>query len=180
MSEDVVSYEEGALVVRAALPPGERLFIVRYVLDLPAVSVPTPGETEVFDLLVREPAPPLEVEGLEQTASVELDPGESYRRYAGENYSRPVLEVILGDEIPPPPVQWIAVVLALILTVSGLVAFRGSPAESIKAVRSRKATLLQLARLDEEFERSGSPTKHATRRYRKQREALMQTLRSED
>jgi len=180
MSEDVVSYEEGALVVRAALPPGERLFIVRYSLDLPAISVPTPGETEVLDLLVREPAPPLEVEGLQQTASVELDPGESYRRYAGENYSQPILGVILGEEIPPPPVQWIAVVLALVLAVSGLIAFRGSAAESVKAVRSRKAILVQLAHLDEEFEHSGSATKHATRRYRKRREELIQILRSED
>ena len=180
MSEDVVSFEEGSLVVRAALPPGERLFIVRYVLDLPEISVPTPGETEVFDLLVREPAPPLEVDGLQQTASVELDPGESYRRYAGENYSRPVLGVVLGEEMPPPPVEWIAVVLAVVLAVSGLIAFRGSAAKSVRAVRDRRAILLQLAHLDEEFERAGTATKHAARRYRKRRAELMQILHSED
>ncbi|MBT8488746.1 MAG: hypothetical protein KJO65_07995, partial [Gemmatimonadetes bacterium] len=59
---DAATYEGGELVVRAALPPGERLFVVRYGVDDLEMSLPVGGRTEALDVLVREPAPPLSVE----------------------------------------------------------------------------------------------------------------------
>jgi hypothetical protein len=177
-SPDVATYEGGEFVVRAALPPGERLFVVRYLLDSPEVTIPTPGETEFFDLLVREPAPPLDVEGMELAESVELEVGQTFRRYAAENMTRPTVSIAIGEDRAPPPVHWIAVVLALILATGGLLAFRSFGRPEPVGGGDRRAILVQLARLDDEFERSSPPSAAATREYRRRRAELMRHLKS--
>ena len=178
MSPDVATYQDGAFVVRAALPPGERLFVVRYLLDSPETTIPTPGETELFDLLIREPAPPLEVDAMRQVESVELEAGQTFRRYAAENLTSPFVSVTAGEPIPPPPVHWIAVVLAVVLTGGGLLAFRGRPRAAPAPVDDRQAILVQLARLDEDFERSSAPSTAATHEYRRRRAELMRRLKT--
>ena len=82
LSADMVRYENGGLVVRAAMAPGGRELVVQYVLDSPFVSIPTPGATETLGLFVREPAPPLEVEGLQL--------GQSARTIGGRSCSRTI------------------------------------------------------------------------------------------
>ena len=39
---EALDFEEGDVVVRSALPPGERLFVVRYTLPDPFLSLPLP------------------------------------------------------------------------------------------------------------------------------------------
>ena len=124
MSFDAATYEEGAVVVRAALPPGERLFVVRYGLESPFLSIPTPGVTEAFDILIREPAPALEVESFELFGRIELEAGSTYRRFTSVDVSQPFVRVTESEESRPPPAHWIAVILAMVLTVSGLMAVR--------------------------------------------------------
>ena len=174
----VVSYEDGDFVVRAALPPGERLFVVRYLLDSPEVTIPTPGETELFDLLVREPAPPLEVDAMQQMESIDLEVGQTFRRYATEHVSTPFVRVVLGEVSEPPPVHWIAVVLALVLAAGGLVALRGRAGTAPVRIDDRQALLVQLARLDEEFERKSGPSTTAKREYQQRRAELIGRLKT--
>jgi hypothetical protein len=180
MSSDVITYDSGQIVVRGAVQPGERMFVVHYTLATPEVTIPTPGTTPTFDVLVREPAPPLEITGLVRSESVELDPGVTFRRYVGDNVTAPSLQVALGEEEAPPPVQWIAVILALILGIGGLVAVRSAspraaPRPSPRSSR-RDDLLLEVARLDEDYERQPSPTESATREYQARRAALLRTL----
>ncbi len=179
MSADVVTYEDGGLVVRAALPPGERLFMVRYTLASPEVEIPTPGATEMFDVLVREPAPPLDIAGLTRAESVELEGGGTYRRYAAENLATPSLIVVLGEERGPPPVEWIAVVLTLLLAAGGLIAFRrGSARPAPVRGNVRQSLLVELARLDEEFQSKPSPSKSEKLAYQERRTEMLRRLKS--
>jgi hypothetical protein len=173
-----VAYEEGAFVVRAALPPGERVFVVRYLLDSPEVTIPSPGETELFDLLVREPAPPLDVEPMQQVESVDLESGQTFRRYVAENLTSPTVTIVQGEVSGPPPVHWIAVVLALVLTAGALLALKGRSATPAKTIAAgdRRTILLRLARLDEEFERRDGPTAAQHREYQRRRDELLRQL----
>ena len=174
----VVAYEDGSFVVRAALPPGERLFVVRYLLDSPAVAIPSPGETEMFDLLVREPAPALGVEPMQQLESVELEVGQTFRRYAAENVTTPFVRIIAAEEREPPPVEWIAVILALVLAGGGLLALRGrSSTPRPVPAEDRQAILVQLAQLDEAFERRTDSSAAAKREYQRRRAALVRRLK---
>jgi hypothetical protein len=179
MSADVSTYDSGSLVVRAALPPGERLFVVRYTLASLEVAIPTPGTTAMLDLLVREPAPALDVPGLTPSEGVQTESGATYRRYAGENVAMPSLQIALGEETSPPPVQWIAVILAGILALGGILALRSRSARAPAVARSgtREDFLLEVARLDEEYQRQSSPTEAGTQEYRARRAALLQRLR---
>jgi hypothetical protein len=180
MSADVITYDSGSLVVRGALPPGERIFVARYTLASLEVTIPTPGTTELFDVLVREPAPALDVPGLAPAEGVQTESGATYRRYAGENIATPSVEIALGEETAPPPVEWIAVILAGILAVGGILALRSRSApRAAAAARSgtREDLLLEVARLDEDFQRQSSPTEAVTQEYRARRAALLQRLR---
>jgi hypothetical protein len=179
MSADVIVYENGGVVARAALPPGERLFVVRYTLATPEVEIPTPGTTEMFDVLVREPAPPLDIAGLRAAESIELESGGTYRRYAGEDVSAPSLRVTFGEERAPPPVEWVAVVLAVVLAAGGLAAFRrASPRPATARSEPRQSIVLELARLDEDFEGRPSPTAASRQEYQRRRAELMRRLKS--
>jgi hypothetical protein len=176
-----VTYESGRVVVHGPLAPGERMFVVRYTLASLETSIPTPGTTTSFDILVREPAPPLDVAGLEAVASVELEGGGTYRRYSGDNVTSPSVDVALGEEVGPPPVQWIAVILAVILGVGGVMAIgrargRAPPVTSPEG-DARQELLLEVARLDEEYHRQPSPTDAATGDYRARRAELLRRLR---
>jgi len=184
MSADVIRYEDGGLIARAALPPGGREFVVRYSLASPEVDIPTPGTTEVVNVLVREPAPPLDIAGLTPAGSVEMPAGGTYRIYEGDSIALPMLSVTAGEESGPPPVQWIAVGLALVLAAGGLVALRqasvgrASTRAAPRRPDARQDVILQLARLDEEFEAQRSPSKAAKQEYQQRRAELMSRLKS--
>lgn len=128
---DATRVEDGRLWLYAPLPPGQRQLIVRYTLESPEVTFSMPGRTEAAELLIREPAPPLTVEGLERGEQVEMGSGITYRRYAGSALSDATVRVTPGGEedggIGLPP-RWIAVILALLLGVVGVwAAMRRSP-----------------------------------------------------
>jgi len=173
------AYEDGALVVRAALPPGERLFFVRYVVARPTIEIPNLGSTEAFDVLIREPAPPLEVEGLTLTDRVELEAGSTYLRYSAADVTAPTVNIVEGAEERAPPFAWVAVILTMILTVSGVLLFRAQPdrAPAGRTGPDRDALLREVARLDENFEAS-EPDQAQTRAYRRRRAELIAQIRS--
>src|SRR5690606_21755469 len=84
LSLEGTGFENDTVSVRAAIAPGERVFVFRYAVDDPFGALPTPGVTEALDVLVREPAPRVAVDGLELVGRVELEAGSTYRRYSGE------------------------------------------------------------------------------------------------
>jgi hypothetical protein len=184
LSFSAAEFKNGELVVSAALPPGERLFVVRYWLDSPFVSVPTPGVTEALDVLVREPAPAFDVEGegIEAIGRMELEPGSTYRRFTGTDFAQPFVRVVQSEEVGPPPVRWAAVILALVLAAGGLAALRagrGRPAEASVAVAGdRQALLTRVARLDEDFATREAPSAAERRRYEDERAELVRRLRT--
>jgi hypothetical protein len=179
MSTDIASHEDGDIVLHAALPPGGRMFVIRYFVDSLTITLPTPGETEMLDVLVREPAPSLEVEGLGQDQSIQLEAGTTYRRFAGQNVVRPSVRIVPAPETRPPPVEWIAVILALVLLGGGLLALRSGPrtAAATAGADDRQSILLQLARLDEEYESESSPSAARTSEYKRRRTEHMARLR---
>ena len=71
-----------------------------------------------------------------------------------------------------------AVILSLVLTVSGLVAIRsGRGPTLVREADDRQSLLTQVARLDEEFE-NGEDTAVARRAYERRRADLVGRIRS--
>ncbi len=182
---DAATFHGDTVVVRAPLPPGLRVFVMRYDVPDPFLTVPMPGLTSTMEVLVREPAPPIGVTGLQVEDDVELEPGANYRHFVGRNLH----DVVVGLKRAPaprlPPVRWVAVILALLLTGFGLRALyksggKPSPAGTPAGdgpPQDREALLREIARLDETFDALESPTDEQRTRYAEQRRALLGRLR---
>lgn len=172
---------EGDLVVTGPLPPGERLFVVRYTLPDPFLNLPLTHPTEILELMVREPAPVLEAPELEDAPPVQWDEGQTFRRLAAVNLAPGVIRVVEGSRRRPPPVQWLAVLLALVLAGVGTWAVqRGSfaPArpQAAPLPTDRQGLILEIARLDEEFASRPNPTAEERGAYEARRGALLRRL----
>jgi hypothetical protein len=166
-------FENGSLVVRAALPPGERIFVVRYQVESPFLSLPVRAPAEVLDVLVREPAPPVEVDGLELIDRIELEAGSTYLRFSATDVVAASVEIRGGEDVAPPRVEWAALVLALVLAGSGLLVLRrGQSARVTVSAPDREALLFEIAQLDEEFAKV-APESEAYRVYRRRRIDLL-------
>ncbi len=159
--------DRGALEVHAPFPPGDRLFVVRYDLPSLETTVPLQGVTGAVEFLVREPAPAMRVEGLRADAPVELERGSVYRRWWGEAVTTTALQVRLGEETEPP-LAWIAVGLALFLVGAGswMVMRRGAPDPAPAGAPTRRATLLEIAHLEEAAAQGQVPGAEAEARKR--------------
>lgn len=178
LAPDAVSFEGGALQVMSPMPPGERVFIIQYELESLEFALPLPGQTDVMELLVQEPAPALRVEGLRRAPPVEMEPGSTYLHWAGEELSNRVVRVEPGREDGVELLPLLAVSLALLLLGIGAWALRRTtPAGSwVTEGRSRDEILVAVARLDESFEAAGSPSDEDRARYEARRRELLATL----
>ena len=166
MPPDAVTFEGERVFVSAPLPPGDRLLMIRYRLADLAATIPAPGTTEVFELLVKEPFPPLRVEGLEPMDVVALE-GSSYRRYGGSELVDVNLTLVETDEQGPPPFEWFALLATLMLGAGGFLAyarprnraFAGQAGHAWQAGQvgqvgqgtalGREALILEVARIDD-------------------------------
>ena len=110
------------MVRSAPVPPGRRVFVVRYTVPSLDLAVPVPGTTEVMEVLIREPVPPLEVSPLQAAPPVELEPGSTYRTFTAEGLRDAEVRLRPAEEEKDFPVEWLAVILALVLAVAGLLA----------------------------------------------------------
>ncbi|MGB0542731.1 MAG: hypothetical protein ACPGPI_03375 [Longimicrobiales bacterium] len=179
LAADAAQYLNGELVARAALPPGGRLFVVRYRIDSPFMSFPVQPGTERLDVLVREPAPTLAIDGLEFMERQEFEAGSTYRRFAGANLFQPAVTIVTTQEITPPRVELAAVLLALLLTAVGVSVLRprAAPEDGPVTASNRHDLLVEIARLDEEFERSGTADAEQVA-YQQRRTELLRRIRS--
>lgn len=129
LSPGSVSFEDGEVMVRAPVLPGDRLLVLHYEIPSLDTELPLPGTTGVLELLVRQPAPSLRVDGLQAAGPMEIERGVSYFRWWGEGLADQVVRVRPGED-RRVPVAWIAVGLAFLLAVVGgwLVLRRTRPA----------------------------------------------------
>lgn len=172
---------DGALAVTAPLPPGERLFVVRYTVPDPFLSLPVVGPTELLEVLIQEPAPALQVAGLEAAPPVEMGEGVTFRRLLGADLQDGTLDFVEAEGTREPPVRWLAVLLSMVLAGVGVWAVRqGSQvprrAREAPRVAGRQGIILEIARLDEAFEANADPSPEERGAYEARREALLRRL----
>lgn len=181
ISPGAVSVQDGVFAVRAAVPPGERIFVVRYQVESPLIEVPNEGNPELLDVLVREPAPAIDVEGLELVGRIELEAGSTYMRFSGAEVGDAEIRIVPGQESVAPRVEWVAFLLALVLAAAGLFILRPTTAPraagptAVEPVAARRALLEQVASLDEDFARAGSPAA-GREAYERRRAELVRQL----
>ena len=65
MPSNAVTFEGGRVFVSAPLPPGDGLLMIRYRLEDLGATIPAPGRTELFEVLIKEPAPRHQVVAIE-------------------------------------------------------------------------------------------------------------------
>ena len=190
-SLDGTTVRDDSVRVRAAIAPGERVFVFRYAVDDPFGPVPTPDPTEAFDLLIREPSPQVGVEGLDLVGRVEVEEGSTYRRYSGTSVGPGRVRVVEVEQRGDLPLAWITVVVALALAGVAVWVTRGMRTPALAGGHSgsgiprpegaragRQAMLLEIARLDEAFEAKADPTPEERAAYRARRAELIRELRT--
>lgn len=151
LAPDAVSFEDGRVAVSAPIPPGERILVIRYGLPELESIIPVPGPTERFELFIKEPAPPLDVEGLQPIDVVSLEVGSSYRRYGASALLDLQVALKRSDEDGPPPVRAIALLVTILMSGAGLFAYawpRRLLVERGALADSREGLILAVAKID--------------------------------
>ncbi|HSG08466.1 MAG TPA: hypothetical protein VLA36_08915 [Longimicrobiales bacterium] len=170
---------EGRLVVTAPIPPGGRMYVVRYALDDPYLAVPVPQSIDALEILVREPAPALAAEGLESLERVELEPGSTYLRFGASKLDGGQVSLVPGKKESKPPVGWYSFILALALTAVGVWAVQSGASGSPTAPTplGRGELLREVAKMDEDFAATASPSPEERGLYEARRRDLLRRIR---
>ena len=152
--------------------------MVRYQIDSLFMSLPVRAGTERLDVLIREPAPTVAIDGLDFIERQEFEPGSTYRRFAGADLLGPVVTIVKTEEVRSPNVEWVAVLLGLTLVVVGSIVLRPRSPDGLVALRvkSRQQLMLEVARLDEDFDGRGS-SESERKSYERHRAELIRTIR---
>jgi hypothetical protein len=189
LAPDAIQIINGRMEVSSPLPPGEKYLMVRYRLTKEEFVLPLPGRTDRLEILVREPAPAFEFPPLVLSAPVELEPGNAFRRFAGDGL---VDSEVRGRAMPEPwslPPEWVGLLMAGLLGAAGVIGFRrrgrAPVGEQVSDTGhqahgespSREDLLVAIAALDEDFQAAEGPTEEALIRYEKQREKLFLQLK---
>ncbi len=189
LAPESVRFQDGRMEVLAPIPPGERVFLVRYRIPSDDFVLPLPGRTDVVEVLVREPGPEAEFPPLVRGQPVELEAGNVFRRYVAEDLQNTEIRASLTSGSWQFRGEWLALLLAALLAAAGVLAYRirqrgaapvaGTEAEEGEArpppsaSPSRRDLILAVARLDEEFSRKSHPSRQERVRYETQREKLL-------
>lgn len=149
---DAASFRRGVVQVSAPVPPGERVYLFRYRIPSDAFTLPVEGSTGSMELLFREPAGELTVDGLAALGPIDME-GNPFRRFAGRDLAATVVNVAPGQSLSPSgSIPLVAALLALALTVAGsLLAIRTPARVRARAEARRRRVLLEIARLDERW-----------------------------
>lgn len=184
LSPDAVRFEGGNLTVYSPIPPGERFFLVRYQIPTEDFSVPMPGLTEHMEVLVRDPGPRAEFPPLLPSTPVELEPGNIFNRFEGDN----LRDSELRARVLPNPfefrAEWMGLILAAILGGVGVFAYRvRGPRRKEESPKdfpadSRSDLVRTIAELDEAFQRRENPEADVQAEYQARRKRLLDRLKS--
>ncbi len=181
LAEDAVRFADGRMYISAPVPPGERLYAVRYAVPGHQFVAPLPGLTETMELLVLEPSPPTVVTGLQPLPPVEVEEGVTYRRYAAGDIVDDAVGLLMGEEAEELPLEWMAVILTVILAWLGLYAVYRDPARATASTAGERRRLLrEVAILDEAYSREGKVGSKARKAYRRRRERLLTRIELSD
>ena len=153
--EDVMFTEKGVLV-RAPLPPGERMLVIVYELTDLDATFPAPGPTEMVELFVKEPGPSIQVTNLSPLDVVSLEPGSSYRRYSASSLNDvdiSLREVFEGEPYPLGRISLaVGILLCSVILVSGINKSQDLTSRRVALASERKTVLLKIALLDQHIE----------------------------
>lgn len=186
LSPDAATFAGGRVRVSEAMPPGERLFVFRYRIPRDSIDVPMDGQTGSMELLVREPAGPLFVQGLATAAPVEME-GGTFRRFAGRDLAPATVRVAPRQaRSTAETFPLLAAITTLVLALAGVlvlargqrpappppaarpVAARpggGPPQRPAASPRARRRVLVRIAALDEALAAGEvAPDEHRRRR----------------
>ena len=166
------------LIASNPVIPAENYYIVQYDLESIEFDIPLPGETGLIQVMVREPAPAIRVEGLARQPPEEIEVGASFMRWAGQTLVDQNISVRLGEEGGSTAVVWMSVALALLLAGAGSLIIRRDPVPAVPwtSVRMRKEILIDVAKLDEVYESLERSNPKEEARYRRRRSALVREL----
>ena len=178
---DAVTFEGGRVRVSAPLPPGGSGFMIRYRLEKLGSTIPAPGRTALFEVMIREPSPPLRVDGLEPLDVVALEPGSTFRRYGATELVDVNLTLVEIEEQGPPPLEWLALLTTLMLAAGGFLAY-ARPRKRVAVGEGlglgREALILEVARIDDVLAETVEPDEQTE--ILKRRAALLSLLRTSD
>jgi hypothetical protein len=135
----------------------------------------------VFELLVKEPSPPLRVEGLEPVDVVALGPGTTYRRYGASELVDVTLTLVETEDRGPPPLEWFALLATVVLAAGGLLAYARPRRRALAGPDpglDREALILEVARIDDALARAAKPDKRSG--ILERRAALLSLLRKRE
>jgi len=182
LAPDAIRFEGGDLALYAPIPPGDRVFLIRYHLPDDEFTIPMPGRTDRMEILVREPGPEVEVPPLIRTSPMELEQGNVFKRYEGLNFQDAQVSGRILAEPSPFRAEWIGLFLAALLGGVGVFAFRlrrpqKNVVEPAAEVRERASLVTAIAQLDEAFQSSGDRAPEARTRYQARRERLLGQLK---
>ncbi len=153
--------------------------MIRYRLAELASTIPAPGRTAMFEVMVREPAPPLRVEGLEPMDVVSLEPGSTFRRYGGSELVDVSLTLVETGDQGPPPLEWLLLLTTVMLAAGGFLAY-ARPRRRVAAGQGpglgREALILEVARIDDALAEAPEPDVRSE--ILERRAALLSLLRT--
>lgn len=176
LSPDAASFSAGRVSTSAALRPGESVYLFRYRVPGDVLRIPLEGPTASMELLIREPAGELSVQGLAAAEPVELE-GATYRRFAGREMAPATVVVRRGAAASEPssPTPVVAAALAMVLAVAGaFVASRLHSPRGLPAEAARRQSLVEVAELDE----AASAGKVGPEEHVRRREQILRRLGS--
>lgn len=184
MGEDAIRFQNGGVALFAPIPPGDRFLLINYRIPENDFTVPLPGETGRMEVLVRSPAPEADFDPLTASTPVEMDPGNVFDRWVGNNLE----DVEVRAHLRAAPfrfrAEWLGLILAALLGGAGVFAYRnrrmGGDEEAsveVEHAPSREELVLAIAQLDEAFQTGEAPSEEARERYRARRQALLDQLK---
>ena len=175
-----VTFEGGRVRVNAPIPPGSSGFMIRYRLEELASTIPAPGRTARFEILIEEPSPPLRVDGLESLDVVAFE-GSTFRLYGGNELVDMNLTLVETGDQGPPPLEWLALLATVMLAVGGFLAYV-RPRRRVVAGQGpglgREALILEVARIDDALSEAAEPDTRSE--ILERRAALLSLLRTSD
>lgn len=182
LAPDAFRFEAGKMEIFSPLSPGERFFLIRYHISQDDFVLPLPGRTHRLEVMVREPAPNVSIPPLSPTTPLELEPGNLFRRFAGDGLVDSEVQVLISAEPWTFPAEGLGLLLAALLVAAGVYGYRrrsssvpGSPTPTGPSTRAE--FLEAVAVLDEEFGRRDQVTPQARRKYEDQRKQLLDELK---